>query len=149
MTRPDPHATLRSVLTYNGDECLLWPHARIPKGYARIRIGEAFPYVHRLACGHRHGPPPSPSHQVRHLCGRGADGCVNPRHVVWGTPAENERDKDEHGTRRHGRVLTEEQVQEMRALHGSASFHDLAEAYGVSPATVGDIVYRTTWRNVA
>jgi DNA-binding transcriptional regulator YiaG len=52
---------------------------------------------------------------------------------------------------RHGRaVLTEREVREMRALRKGygMSLRDLAEWFGVSPATVRDICRGRRWRHV-
>ncbi len=64
----------------------------------RLLIGDSYKKkpVHTLVCEAFHGPRPSRKHQVRHLNGLRTD----PRsaNLSWGTPAENARDRQLHGT---------------------------------------------------
>ena len=43
-----------------------------------------------------HGAPKSEGMAVRHLCGNGHLSCINPNHVVWGTPGDNQSDANIH-----------------------------------------------------
>jgi len=85
------------VMTHTGDECLDWPFSRDSKGYAKVRFNSQYRIVSRLACMEAHGEPPTPEHHAAHSCGRGKEGCVNPHHMRWATPKENEADKLIHG----------------------------------------------------
>lgn len=70
-------------------ECWSWLAATTEDGYGRIRIGGGVYLAHRVAyaiCRSEPGPL-----VLDHLCGRGADGCVNPWHLVAVTQAENVR----------------------------------------------------------
>lgn len=53
--------------------------------------------VHRIMCWLLHGPPPSRmgQHHVRHMCNN--RWCINPTHLQWGSPAENNRDREMQG----------------------------------------------------
>lgn len=42
------------------------------------------------------GAPKSEGMLVRHLCGCGHLSCVNPNHLVWGTPGDNVADANKH-----------------------------------------------------
>jgi hypothetical protein len=95
------------VLTYQGDDCLLWRYSRFWTGYGSIYIDGRRRLVHRVACEHRHGRPPTPSHQAAHNCGNGHLGCVNPRHLRWATRKENMADKAIHPPKAQ-RVIHEE-----------------------------------------
>lgn len=138
------------VLTYEGDECLIWPYARIANGYAMIR-GQ---YVHRVICEEVKGPPPTTKHQAAHSCGRGKQGCVTKRHLSWKTPLENIADKFIHGTIVRGeRVsqgkLTEAQALEIMALKGSMKLKDIGAKYGVSLAAISAIHCGISWAHLS
>jgi hypothetical protein len=135
------------VLAYDGNECLIWPYARIKAGYAQLGGGK---YVHRLACEELYGPPPTPEHEAAHSCGNGHLGCVAKRHLSWKTHAENMADKLIHGTHNRGErqgrsKLTEANVREIRQLNGIFLDREIAAIFGVSRGTINDIMRRTTW----
>ena len=134
------------------DECQLWPFFRL-RGYAqgwdakRKRPGANMSKV-AWELGHESDWPEGM--EARHLCGRGADGCVNWRHITPGTHAQNMADGSRaYGERHHSARLTEGDVvailEEMRA-GGLAK--DLADRYGVSAGTISDIWNGQTWTHV-
>jgi hypothetical protein len=136
-----------TVLNYDGDDCLLWPFANV-RGYAVRNDGNTTVYVSRELCERRHGPPPSPRHHAAHTCGRGQDGCVAQRHLVWKTPKQNKADELLHGTRNRGSrngqaKLTEDQVRYV--LASSAANVALGRELGVCRETVRDIRRRRLW----
>lgn len=130
---------------YQGDDCLKWPFGGEPKsGRGALRFAGAKGWAHRLMCELAHGKPPTPKHTAAHECGKGHEGCVNPRHLKWKTQAENLEDCRVHGTmvRHRGgnrRRLTPDQVQEIKAARGVQTQLQLATAYGVSEGTISDI----------
>jgi hypothetical protein len=132
------------VLPFAGSDCLIWPFARYSNGWAIHKSRSAS----NVICEMVHGPPP-PKHETAHSCGRGADGCINPCHLSWKTHLDNEQDKIGHGTvlrgyRQWANKLTESQVREIRAAKGRLD--ELADLYGVSITTIGDIKHRRTWK---
>jgi hypothetical protein len=126
----------------NGDWCLIWPFAWKEGGYP---IGGRRPQftVHRLMCEYRHGPPPSPKHHSAHECRRGTQGCVNPMHVSWKTPAENQRDRNDACGRRK---LTVQEVDEIREIGDRERPIELAKRFGVSLPNIKLILAGKTWR---
>lgn len=138
------------AFVYTGDDCLIWPYNRDRGGYGLIRRDGRTHLVSRLVCEHRHGPPPTPEHQAAHSCGRGKDGCVNPRHLTWKTPVENAADKLLHGTLCRGESnssvkLTEDDVREIRFSLGTVTQRELAERFGVSKNAISNIKIGKTW----
>lgn len=138
------------VLNFGGDECLTWPFARSSNGYSNISLNGKNYRVHRLACEHVNGSPPSPDHDAAHTCGQGHNGCVNPRHLVWKTHTENEADKIEHGTTLRGTrhklsKLTEADVILIRSMKGTTSNTKIAARYNVSRQLIDAIMNGTSW----
>lgn len=81
---------------YGGDECLFWPFGRTTKGYGSLQDGKRTLLAHREMCAMAHGEPPEGAWAL-HRCGNGAGGCVNPKHLYWGTASDNQRDTVRHG----------------------------------------------------
>lgn len=150
--RGEPAEYLDTVLAEGplSRQCLVWPYARNAKGYGHIKIDGETREVHRVVCERVNGPPPTPDHEARHLCGNGHLGCINPGHVTWGTRLENKADELQHGTRNRGRrngqaKLTEADVLNIRAADGVMPRHQIGAQYGVTAATVNEIVWGQTW----
>ena len=138
------------VLMSAGEDCLMWPFAKV-KGYGSIRIGGKSHLVSRLVCAEVNGPPPTDRHEAAHSCGNGHLGCVNPSHLAWKTPTQNQADKVTHGTHNRGErsgsaKLTPQDVHEIRSLAGRESYASIAKKYGISKGNVSHIVNRTSWR---
>lgn len=130
--------------------CLIWPFARLPNGYGSLRENKVHHTAHRYMCRLAHGEPESAELMATHTCGRGDAGCVNPKHLRWGTAKQNAEDSLAHGTRARGRVrpncvLTEDQVREIRALRGTATHSAIGAMFGVSGKAVNSIYQKTAW----
>ncbi|WP_368300928.1 hypothetical protein [Kluyvera sichuanensis] len=138
---------------YAEDNCLIWPFHRNKKdGYGRIHEArtEKLLTASRAMCIAAHGEPPTDRHESAHTCGKGHDGCVNPRHLYWATPEENQGDRVIHGTSNRGEAqwnhkLTVDQVREIRLMLNSHTQRQLADAYDVSARTIHNIKTRKTW----
>lgn len=143
---------LRDNLAYDGEDCLLWPFGRQPTGYGSLGYMGVQYYAHRFMCELVHGPAPSPEHEAAHSCGRGKQGCVDPRHLSWKTKAQNMQDKRQHGTAsnswwgRRGK-LTPEIVQQIRdgIPYGPPLIHWLSAKYGITPSNIRHIQQGRTW----
>lgn len=124
--------------------CLIWPFSRASNGYGQIGRERHIP--HRLMCEHRHGPAPSEIYQAAHSCGNGHNGCVNPWHLNWRTPAENQCERYQQHGLMPSRKLTPEQVDEIRALKSRERTVDTAQRFGVTEANIRQIQSGKTWR---
>lgn len=138
------------VLSYEGNECLIWPYTRTKKGYPQIYNGSRMAIVSRILCEDVYGSPPTPDHQAAHSCGNGRGGCVTKGHMSWKTPAQNEEDKLVHGTFGRGghhsqSKLTEKEAREILSLKGRETQIAIASKYGVSRVTVSDIHRGKRW----
>lgn len=125
--------------------CLIWPFSRSQTGYAMI--GEEKIRVHRVMCEHRHGPAPSPDHYAAHSCDRGHEGCVNPWHLDWKTPSENQSDRYKDGEVLPIRKLTADEARQIRDLKGLEQILETASRFGVSESNVRLIQAGKTWRS--
>ena len=141
---------IESAISSESLDCLIWPYGRGKDGYGLVSIDGRKERVHRLVCERVHGPPANPSDVARHACGNGASGCANPAHLSWGTQAQNCQDTVTHGRSTRGErnaqaKLTEADVRDIRRLSKAMTHQSIAEMFGVSSRTVGDIVARTSW----
>lgn len=138
------------AVPYEGNECLPWPFNNSTNGRGAVRVNGRMCSAPRVICEIANGPPPSPFHQAAHSCGNGHLGCLNPKHLRWATPLENQQDRLTHGTHNRGSrnceaKLTEEQVQQIRALAGNLSQRKIARKFGVAKSTVARIHHGTQW----
>lgn len=146
-------AWLRSMAGFDGDECLTWPfRARTTKGYGVTDHNGQMQNASRVMCILAHGEPPTPLHEAAHSCGKGHEGCVNPRHLRWATRSENHMDKRLHGTALLGEANHQARLSagEVHAIRSSsARVSDLAEAHGISIAHAYDIRAGKRWPHLA
>ncbi|WP_312595429.1 HNH endonuclease [Brevundimonas sp.] len=135
--------------------CWLWSAGAMPDGYGCVRPNGRTLLTHRLAYEARHGVGAASGHLVRHRCDTPA--CVNPDHLVIGTPAQNSRDAVDRGRMARGEKvagsrLTETDVRAIRAAYVPHSKHAnqraLARHYGVDQGTIMQLLLRKTWRHV-
>lgn len=143
------------LLSCDTDECMEWPFSRNTKGCATIRMstGENKRSVYPIICRLAHGEPPTSKHVSAHSCGNGHKGCVNPKHIRWATQKENMADRDRHGRTARGesvgRVkLSEDKVKEIVSTGYSIPVKELAERYGVTRATIRNVLGRKTWKHL-
>jgi hypothetical protein len=139
---------------YDGSDCLIWPFSRLPSGRGNFGYEGKQYQAHRYMCELVNGPPPTLEHETRHTCGRGHDACVHPRHLIWGTRTENERDKVAHGRAswQAGRSrfkLTVDQVHKIRADYPATTVAELARVYSVSESNIRKILKFETWPHLA
>lgn len=119
-------------------------------GYATIRLQadkRVFkPYVHRIVCEAFNGPCPEGKSIVAHNDGDFTNNT--PENLRWATHAENQRDRERHGThnrgeRSHLAKLTWEDAEEIRSSPLPSKV--IAAEFGVTAANVRQIRRGDTW----
>lgn len=136
---------------YSGYDCLAWPFHVGSDGYGRAHGPDGrLSTASRLMCIASHGNPPTLRHEAAHRCGRGNRACVNPRHIYWATPQENQRDRAKHGTSNRGERqwqarLSEEKVRAIREDRSGVPQADVAAEFGIHQSHVSKIKSGQRW----
>jgi hypothetical protein len=117
-------------------------------GYYTASINRRAKYVHRLVVEAFIGPAPDETYEVAHIDGNPLNNHVS--NLRWATHSENLADRVRHNTHLRGertsKVLTWEQVREMRALLADGMSQLAASRkYGVSRTTVIRIARHERW----
>ncbi len=142
---------LRAHVSHDGDECLIWPFGRNSRGYGAVGFRGKRVGAHRAMCILAHGEPPTGTSHAAHSCGNGHLGCVNPNHLAWKSPAENQRDRLRHGTDVRGEknscaAITKEDVRVIRRRAAAGETQTaIAADFGITNYAVWSIVHRRTW----
>lgn len=158
MTRAkygEPLRWLTAHQSYDDPECLIWPFATDPQGYGRVRWKRENTPAHAVMCEMVNGARPE-NHESCHTCGNGNKGCVNPKHLYWGTRSENIRDRKIHGTfkppprltgdKNHKTKLDWEKVFEIKfRLSCGEPERKIAERFGVCKGSISDIRHGRSW----
>lgn len=125
-------------------------------GYGRLFYGGRSLQAHKVVLEMVIGRPLAADEVSRHRC-VGSRACCNPRHLLPGTIADNNRDTAEHGRVAHGErqpghVLTESDVEEILRLAptmGYGRYERLGRLFGVTGKTIANVVSGKKWRHVA
>ncbi|WCE04457.1 HNH endonuclease [Pseudoxanthomonas sp. JBR18] len=124
-------------------------------GYPAVslcRLGDTLTKsVHSLVADAFLGPRPE-GYVCRHLDGNPQNPSVN--NLAYGTPAENEADKERHGRRVrgeqvHGSRLTAADVAEIRDLYAKGvQYSELLIRWPINPANMHAAVHGYTWKHI-
>ena len=127
--------------TKQENECLIWQGCLNSDGYARMLWeGNANGKVHRIVYALSTGEDID-GKVVRHMCDNPV--CINPDHLLVGTPADNMRDRDER--ERHGMSkITVAEVIDIR--ESSLTNNELAIIFNLHPTTIASIRNRRHWK---
>jgi hypothetical protein len=120
-----------------------WGRTSHRDGYLMVTVDGRRRTASSVICELVNGPPPSPAHIARHLCGWSE--CIVGSHLGWGLPQDNARDRVEHGhtrTRAHVKPRVRKVIGAMAAT-GLIPHRDLAAQVGVSERTI------STWAHQA
>lgn len=142
---------LRSFVSYEGDDCLIWPYWRDKAGYGACRVNGVRSSAHRHMCIIAHGPPPFSNAEAAHSCGKGHLGCFSPKHVRWATSAENAADKIKHGTTLKGEMAACAKLTAKSALEVYRDPRPVSlimKQYRINAVSVWSIKNGVTWKHV-
>ena len=145
----DAQATFCRLVELETDEHIVWPMGYDRRGYGQLRWQGQVRKTHQLALEMRTPRPDGMG--ALHAVGC-PKGCMNYRHLRWGTQAENMADRLLDGTDRRGEhcptaKLTAEQVRQIRQRYaaGDVLMRELADEYGLTAGGVQCIIKRRTW----
>jgi len=146
-------AEMDAAVASESDECVIWTGPRNNYGYAQGARIYGTIAVHRQVCIEVNGDPPTSKHEAAHTCGNGNLGCINPRHLIWKTHADNMADMTVHGTSQRGEVnfnakIRETDIPNIRLLLEHKSQNEIAKLYGVHPSSISRIASKLRWKHV-
>lgn len=148
------------------DECWIWIAGKLGAGYGNFAFRGTGCPAHRFSWMLFNKKEIPSGMLVMHTCDNPP--CVNPKHLVLGTTADNIADKCSKGRQRKGdnhpaRVnpnflkrgddhhyskLTSEQVLEIRALKGKMKNVSIAKKFKVTDGTISMIMKRKIWAHL-
>ena len=136
-----------------GPDCWEWTGCKYGAGYGKMQTGYAKAgLAHRFSYEMHFGKIP-PGMSVMHKCDN--PGCVNPAHLSVGTHAENMADMEakgrdrkvgSKGTKNASAKISEETVRAIRS--SKESQNAIARRYGISQASVSNILLGRSWKHI-
>ncbi len=136
------------------ETCWLWKGGRYRNGYGFLHIRGRSVQAHRYAVL-LSGRTIPPGMIALHTCDVPA--CVNPDHLIVGTQADNNHDRDAKGRTVIARgeakpniKLTRDQVYAIRERQaaGGVTCPRIAADYSVNPSVIYAVVERRTWKHI-
>jgi hypothetical protein len=147
LTESDALRFWHKVKKSEGDACWQWIGAFFSTGYPAFWLRGTNVGGHRVMCAMHYGL--SRGRSALHSCDN--PGCVNPRHLRWGTPADNMRDRSERGRAPWGEThpnakFTAAQVADIRDQYArGVGRRTLADTYDVTYQAIDAIVKGKNW----
>jgi hypothetical protein len=148
---PEIDAFIDKAITYEDDDCLIWPFSRLDNGYPQLSSGRfkkqyGTRIVSRAICQIANGPPPIPKHEAAHSIKCTSKLCINRKHLRWATRLENFSD-DRRGEDHFCSKLTEEQILEIRKRYATGKYTQqrLADEYNIHQAQMWIIITFKLW----
>lgn len=139
------------IAAENGSDCVTWPYSCDRYGYGQVRVNGNPGRAHRLVLSIITGKPYDYPLMVRHTCGNGHLGCVNPLHLEWGTAKDNAQDRLRDGTVEFGEDNNSAALTNAQAIaiaQDSRSYAIIAKDYGIGKSTVARIKTGQAWSTV-
>lgn len=140
------------------DNCWIWTGHKDRAGYGTFGVPKGrMLRAHRYSWKIAHGEIPDSQILVMHKCDNPS--CVNPEHLFLGSQKDNSADKVSKNRQAKGShqglsKVTEDQVHTIRDryIHGQRgglnTTRRLSKEFGISLATVKQIVSGKTWKHV-
>ena len=151
------HDRLMSKVKVTANGCWIWTGCLTKKGYGKIslgRRGEGTGKTHRVSWILVNGSIPQ-GMEVMHNCPGGDDKrCVNPTHLLLGTPKEHGLDRKTKGQMIRGESsktakLTNKAVQRIKIrLASKDKLSRIANDEKVARATIQKIANGDSWRHI-
>jgi len=139
---------LNKILSFTDKDengCLIWNRCLNSDGYPRALIDKnENTKVHRVVY-ELFNKEELGKYVVRHSCDNPK--CINPEHLLKGTPLENIQDKNLRSGNGMAK-LTKDQVKAIRSLLNDFSRKQLAEMFGVDSRTISSIILFKHWKHV-
>lgn len=138
---------IANAVAQETDECLPYPAGASVYGVVELD-GECMS-APRVAAIMAHGP--ANGRIVTHSCR--TKPCCNKRHISWGTPDSNMKDRVRDGTQCAGEAsvcakLRETDVLAIRQLRGFVPQAAIAKHFKISQTHVSEIQLRKTWKHI-
>ena len=128
--------------------CWEWTACKSSDGYGSFKLNYQNLGAHRVAYTLAKGEIPE-GLIVRHTCDNPV--CCNPDHLILGTLAQNNADRQERNRQAKGKQngkskLTEEQAMEI--YNSSLSHYELSKLYNISKRNVSSIKCKKIWKHI-
>jgi len=156
----DPLKHLLSQVKKEDNGCWTYTGFKDHGGYGQIKVKGISHNVHKLMWVLWNKKDVPEGQVVRHTCIKNR-ACINPDHLIIGTPLQNVHDEIEQGTFNTGRgeerttaKLSDDKVREIRKLRPiddpspQYTYKELGNMFGVSAAAVWFVVKHKQWVHV-